>query len=217
MVKRKAKKKTTKRVKRFKKINPRVKKDTVVVNFLEKKKDYTDKFFDVLEKNTTKEFKENKYGELVVKLKGKKELAKQFGVTTATITKWQKTGIDQKKITKKQRETLNKLHRKFPKFKKETKQFTRENFTRENFFRKKKLPRRKKRQQFYFRVGLFLKFKNGYTIKNLPLSHYDFEGYPQGYERMWSIIKEEINKPHKESSTLVYFTINYFDVTLIDL
>jgi len=222
-------------------------KKTVKINFLLQKKNLSDKFYDLLEKNTEKKFaiytKGKKKGEDYYKgRKGKKEFGKKLGVDTRTVTRWEKYGIA--KLTKKQEEKIKKLHnertkkiiyydknkkivsekkdaefyetknvRLFSKEKKETKQFTKHTFTKENFFHKKKLPRRKKRQQFYFRAGLWMRFINGYIIKNMPVSHYDFRGYPEGYKAMWNLIQNTISS----YDSLDIFRINYFDVLLLDM
>lgn len=195
---------------------PKPKTPTIKINFLEKRKTETDKFFDILEKHTKKNFKVHtkgkKRGETYFSGRtGKKELAKKLKVKTSQITKWEKFGVDQ--ISKTQKKKLQTLHKGFSKVKKETKEFTKHTFTKKNFFHKKKLPKRKKRQQFYFRAGLFMRFNNGYTINNLPVSHYDFKGYPEGYKAMWELIRITI----AQYDSLSFFRVNYFDVSLIDL
>lgn len=195
-----------------KKHQPKKQKPTQI-NFLLKEKDYTDRIYDIVEKNTAKNYYEDQDGNYHFRRSGYKELARKLGVNVAQLKRWEKFGIDEKKLSPKHRKTINSFHKGISKTKKESKQFTKHTFTRENFFHKKKLPKRTKHQQFYFRAGLFLKFNNGYTIQNLPLSHYDFKGYPEGYEAMWSLIKHTIAK----FDSLVFFRINYFDVSLIDL
>lgn len=204
----------------MKKRNKKIKKPTkqVKINFLEKRKDITDILYDVIEVNTTKVFKTYRKGKKAGEdyfggLKGKKELAKKIGVEQKKLDKWIKFGVDE--ISKKQKNEIKKLHNqtKRSKTKKESKVFTKHTFTRKNFFHKKKLPYKKKRQQFYFRVGLKMVFNNGYIINNLPLSHYDFKGYPEGYASTWSLIRVTI----ASYDSLNYFMINYFDVSVIDL
>lgn len=208
-------------------------KKRVLINFLEKPKDVTDKFRDVLDRNTEKIFSEDQDGGIHFRRGGKKEFAKKLGTSTAQITKWEKFGVDPSKLTDKTKKTLDKVKklwnekkkllnektgkyeykRVFANTKKETKQFSKHSFTRKNFFHRKKLPKRKKNQQYYFRCGLYLKFNNGYTISNLPVSHYDFKGYPEGYEAMWNLIRATI----AQYDSLVFFRINYFDVSIINL
>lgn len=105
----------------------------------------------------------------------------------------------------------------FSNMKEVSKDITPEEFSLELFPAMKKLKRRKKRQQFYFRVGLYMVFKNGYIIDNLPISHYDFKGYPAGYKRMFEKVYGVVNEPHREVSKLLFFRFNYFDVSIIDL
>lgn len=92
-----------------------------------------------------------------------------------------------------------------------------EDFTIELFPSMGKFPRRKKNQQFYFRAGLYMKFKGGYIINNFPVSHYDFKGYPEGYITMFEKVYDVVNTPHREVSRLLFFRFNYFDVQLLNI
>lgn len=202
---------------------------TQKMSLLQQRKNISDKFFDLLQ-HETKVAPVLKNGKVKIKKngaedwrrKGVKKFADKLGVTVGRINSIIRSGSVKDTgdylIT-----GVEKLHTKLklPKTKKTTKEFTVHNFTFDNFFKRKPFGKIKANEQLLFRAGLYLEFakkdkdgdftdKTGYTIQNLPITHYS-NLYPEGYEEFFEIIKEKL----QSHPSLKLFRFNYFDVRKI--
>jgi len=192
-------------------------------DFLVKRKDINDKFFDLIHTQTKKQFVKGEW-----KLTGIGKLAKELEVSPSTIKRYISAGSINTKNDKLYiniERNFDKL--KLPKTKKYTKEFTVHNFTEHNFFKKKNLGRSNKYEQFYFRAGLYIVFEKTrersrgrkkagsvlwkYVIQNMPVSFYH-KNYTQGWKLFFKKIKADL----QQYPSLKYFRVNYLDVTKID-
>lgn len=211
-------KKPTKR-----KTKTRSKSKTVKTDFLTKRKDIDDKFFDLVNLYTRKEFKKGKWT-----TKGISKLSKELEIAPRTIQKY----INEGGINKKNEKLFINIERNFDKekikrTKRETKEFTVHNFTEKNFFPPKNLGRTNKFEQFYFRAGLYIVFEKTrertrgnkkagttlwrYVVQNMPVSFYH-KNYKEGYKLFFGKIKADL----MQYPSLKFFRFNYIDVTKID-
>lgn len=196
------------------------------IDFLKKKKNINDLFFDVVKHNlkTSYDKKSDTF-----KTTGYKELAKKLGISYKTLTHYIRVG----EINKKDLdliETIEGLHKstKEKKTKRQTKEFTKHNFSKPNFFEKQKNILGEKNKMFLFRAGLYMVFKKAkkvgpftgkwnkneseYIIQNLPVTLHA-KTYAKGYDDFFGLIDEEVNA----HSSLDFFRFNYFDVHIVDM
>lgn len=220
-VKKKSAKKTSPKKRQPKKLNVSHK-----IDFLKKKKNVNDLFFDVVKHNLKITFDKKSD---TFKVTGYKELSKKLGISYKTLTHYIRTGEVNKKDFE-LIETIEKLHKptKEKKTKRQTKEFTKHNFAKTNFFEKQKNIRSEKNKMFLFRAGLYMVFKKAkknspftgkwnkneseYIIQNLPVTLHA-KTYAKGYEDFFALIDEEVNA----HSSLDFFRFNYFDVHIVDM
>lgn len=200
-------------------------KGTTRLNFLETKKTTLDKWHDVVSKYKHSAFVFNKKtGETNFSVRMfNKIIKKELKISSDKKVKNFFAEIYSKADIKK----INKYHTGYQKKKKQTKLFTKHTFTFKNFF-KRKIRKTKKHEQYYYRAGLEMVFRsknsgnfifyNGekiqiWTIPNIPISHYSFNGYPKGYKEFFEKIKSTVDG----YDSLLYFLFNYFDVSILDM
>lgn len=188
---------------------------------------------------------ERKIKELEDRLKNEfslKELIKKIGVSKNEFNLFVKgkNVIPKKDI----RKNINNLHKGIIKEKEESKIFYKHTFTFDNYFKAPVLrnlkyswsrkttteSKRKKifKQQFYFRAGLKVVFRSKssgvfevidgkkeqiYVIQNHPVSSYYFEPFSKGWKQFFDLIKDHVNG----FDSILLFSFNYFDVTILDL
>lgn len=182
------------------------------ISFLVQRKTINDKFFDLVA--TDIKSVADKKGKF--KKVGTSKLAKKLNIQPSTLTKYIKRGFineDLYYLTRRIEDNFKKL--KIKSSKKVTKKFFIHTFTEGNFFKTKNFKQANKNEQFYFRAGLYIRFRSGkngfYTIQNFPVSHYSNK-YPKGHYEFYEIIKRDLaNFP-----SMLYFLFNYFDVQKID-
>lgn len=201
------------------------------IDFIRKKKDEADKFYDITKSLIPQAHILNKYGENVFsKVKYRKLIAKRLKVKESQVKKMQAGNFTKSQIKK-----INSNHRGFEKLKKVTKKYTLENFTLENFFKVKRNFKLKERHKLIIKAGLNVFYKSPdsgnymkidgeyvqvYEVPNVPIPFEFTNGgkktIQQGIDNFFGVVKEFINRP-KERSGILFFYFNYFIVQIVDL